>query len=80
MTNIKKGLLTAATSLALVVGPTVAQATSASSLSLTSGRASTSVGKANKIAPAVIIGVVALITVVGGAVAVQTQDNTPDSP
>ena len=80
MTNIKKGLLTAATSLALVVGPTVAQATSASSLSLTSGRASTSVGKANKVAPAVIVATATLIAVVAGAVVVETQDNTPDSP
>ncbi|WP_109807593.1 hypothetical protein [Sphingosinithalassobacter portus] len=80
MTNIKKGLLTAATSLALVVGPTVAQATSASALSLTSGRATTSVGKANKVAPAVIISVLAVATVVAGAVIVETQDNTPDSP
>lgn len=80
MTNIKKGLLTAATSFALVVGPTVAQATSASSLSLASGRASTSVGKANKVAPAVIISALALVAVIGGAVVVETEDNTPESP
>ncbi|WP_109807591.1 hypothetical protein [Sphingosinithalassobacter portus] len=80
MTNIKKGLLAAATSLALVVGPTVVQANSASTLSLTSGRATTSAEKANKIAPAIIIAVIAGAALIGGVVAIVDDEDEPASP
>ncbi|MBA16697.1 MAG: hypothetical protein CMN73_10135 [Sphingomonas sp.] len=79
MTNVTKGLLTAAASAALIIAPTIAQA-NASALSLTSGRASTSAEKANKIAPAIIIAVVAGAALIGGVVAIVDDEDEPASP
>ncbi len=71
-------LLTAAAVASLAASPVLASP--ASSLSLSQARAATSGKKSNELAPAVLIGVLATIAIVGGAVAFANSDDTPDSP
>ena len=44
------------------------------------GRASTDAGDSNRLAPAVIIGVLATAAIIGGAIALANNDDDPDSP
>jgi hypothetical protein len=43
-------------------------------------RASTSTDKDSDLAPAILIGVLATVAIVGGAVVLADSDDTPDSP
>jgi hypothetical protein len=73
-------LLTAAAVASLAATPVLAAPTSASKLSLSGVRASTSSSKKSELAPAVIIGVLATAAIIGGAVALADNDDSPDSP
>ena len=70
-----KTLLTAAAVLSLSAAPVMASSAGALSLS----RAATSSEKDSKLAPAVIIGVLATAAIIGGAVALANNDDDPDS-
>ena len=59
--------------LAAPVGP-------AAKLSLSSVRASTASKSKSELAPAVLIGILATVAVVGGAVILADSDDSPDSP
>ncbi len=72
-------LLTAAAIASMATAPVLAAPNSASSLSLSSVRASTSTGKKSELAPAVLIGVLATVAIVGGAVILADSDDSPDS-
>ncbi|RYY25550.1 MAG: hypothetical protein EOP62_13065 [Sphingomonadales bacterium] len=71
-------LFTAAAVASLAATPVLANP--ASSLSLSKARAATSGKKSNELAPAVLIGVLATVAIVGGAVVLANNDDTPDSP
>lgn len=71
-------LLTAAAVASLAATPVLASP--ASSLSLSKARAATQGKKSNELAPAVLIGVLATVALVGGAVILADSDDTPDSP
>lgn len=70
-------LLSAVAVAAMAVTPVVASANTAASLSLT--RASTKGDKGSELAPAVIIGVLATAAIVGGAIALADNSDSPDS-
>ncbi|MES2986279.1 MAG: hypothetical protein V4808_00090 [Pseudomonadota bacterium] len=71
-------LLTAAAVASLAATPVLASP--ASSLSLSKARAATKAKKSNEVAPAVLIGVLATVAIIGGAVVLANSDDTPDSP
>lgn len=73
-------LLTAAAIASMATAPVLAAPTSASKLSLSGVRASTSDSDDNQLAPAVLIGVLATVAIIGGAVVLADSDDTPDSP
>ena len=68
-------LLTAAAVITMAATPVVAAPAAKLSLS----RASTASEKKSELAPAVIIGVLATVAIVGGAVALADNDDDPDS-
>lgn len=68
-------ILAAAAVVTLAATPVVAAPASKLSLS----RAATASEKDSKIAPAIIIGVLATVAIVGGAVALADNDDEPDS-
>lgn len=72
-------LLTAAAIMSMASAPVLA-APSASKLSLSGVRASTSTDDKSELAPAVLIGVLATVAIIGGAVVLADSDDTPDSP
>jgi hypothetical protein len=78
-----KLLAAAAVSLSLSASPVLAQAASpASKLSVSNAgpaRASTDAGDSNELAPAVLIGVLATIAIIGGAIVLADSDDDPDS-
>jgi hypothetical protein len=72
-----------ATALSIAASPALAQAGAAAKLSLSNAapaRASTDAGDSNELAPAVLIGVLATIAIIGGAVVLADSDDEPDSP
>ena len=69
-------LFTAAAIASLATAPVLAAP--ASSLSLS--RATTAAKKKSDFAPAVLIGVLATVAIVGGAVVLADSDDSPDSP
>lgn len=69
-------LFTAAAVASLAATPVLASPTSSLSLS----RVATKGKKSNELAPAVLIGVLATVAIVGGAVVLANSDDTPDSP
>ncbi|MEI9928779.1 MAG: hypothetical protein WDN44_15235 [Sphingomonas sp.] len=72
-------LLTAAAVASLATAPVIAApASPATKLSLS--RASTVGHKKSEIVPAVLIGVLATVAIVGGAVALSSKKNKPSSP
>lgn len=71
-------LFTAAAVASLAATPVLASP--ASSLSLSQARVATKSKKSNELAPAVIIGVLATVAIIGGAVALANNDDDPDSP
>lgn len=71
-------LLTAAAVASLAATPVLASP--ASSLSLSKARAATSGENKSEVAGAVLIGVLATVALIGGAVAFANSDDTPDSP
>ena len=71
-------LLTAAAVASLAATPVLAS--SASSHSPSKARAATSSENESEMRPAVIVGVLATIAVIAGAVAFANGDDTPDSP
>lgn len=74
-------LLTAAAVASMATAPVLAApANSASKLSLSGVRAATASSKKSELAPAVIIGVLATAAIIGGAVALADNDDSPDSP
>lgn len=82
-------LLAATAALSMSVSPVLAQtakpapAGAAQKLSVAkarSARASTDAGDSNRLAPAVIIGILATVAIIGGAVALADNDDDPDSP
>lgn len=77
-------LLAAVAALSLVSTQVVAaapkQADSATKLSLSKARAGTKAKKSNELAPAILIGVLATVAIIGGAVVIADSDDEPDSP
>jgi hypothetical protein len=73
-------LLAAAAIASMASAPVLAAPTSASKLSLSGVRAATASKKKSDFAPAVIIGVLATVAIVGGAVVLADSDDSPDSP
>lgn len=73
-------LLTAAAIVSMASAPVLAAPTSASKLSLSGVRASTVGKKGSDLAPAVLIGVLATVAIIGGAVVLADSDDSPDSP
>lgn len=71
-------LLTAAAVASLAATPVLASP--ASSLSLSKARAATKGKKSNEMAGAVVVGILATVALVGGAVVLANSDDTPDSP
>ncbi|WP_066801038.1 hypothetical protein [Sphingomonas soli] len=71
-------LLTAAAVASLAATPVLASP--ASSLSLSQARVATKGKNQNEFAPAVIIGVLATVAIIGGAVVLANSDDSPDSP
>ena len=71
-------LFTAVAVASLAATPVLANP--ASSLSLSKARVATKAKKSNELAPAVIVGVLATVAIIGGAVALANNDDTPDSP
>jgi hypothetical protein len=71
-------LFTAAAIASLAVTPVLANP--ASSLSLSKARAVTSAKKKSELKPAVIVGVLATIAIIGGAIVLADNDDEPDSP
>lgn len=93
--RLMKSLTTSAIVLSMTTTPVLASQGSASSLSISNSvqkdvasspstskgvRVSTKAGKANKLAPAVIIGVLATVALIGGAIILANNDDDPDSP
>jgi len=70
-----KTLLAAAAVLSLSTTPVLANPAAA----LSPVRAATSPKKANTLAPAVLIGVLATVAIIGGAVVLSNNDDEPDS-
>ncbi|AJP72590.1 hypothetical protein [Sphingomonas hengshuiensis] len=68
-------LLTAAAVVTMAATPVMAAPASKLSLS----RASTASEKDSELAPAIIIGLIATVAIVGGAVAIANNDDEPDS-
>ena len=78
--RLMKFVATSAIVLSMTTTPVLAAQGSAASLSIgKSVRSSTKSGKANELAPAVIIGVLATVALIGGAVALANNDDDPDS-
>ncbi|MDF2384360.1 hypothetical protein JMG10_23010 [Nostoc ellipsosporum NOK] len=73
-------LLTAAAIASMATAPVLAAPTSASKLSLSGVRAATVSKKKSDLAPAVLIGVLATVAIIGGAVILADSDDKPDSP
>lgn len=73
-------LLTAAAIASMATAPVLAAPTSASKLSLSGVRAATAGEKKSELAPAVLIGVLATVAIIGGAVILADSDDSPDSP
>ncbi|MFJ5928580.1 hypothetical protein ACQKOH_06595 [Sphingomonas sp. NPDC092331] len=73
-------LLTAAAIASMATAPVLAAPTSASKLSLSGVRASTASSKKSELAPAVLIGVLATVAIIGGAVILANSDDSPKSP
>lgn len=74
-------LLTAAAIASMATAPVLAAPTSpASKLSLSGVRAATATSKKSELAPAVLIGVLATVAIIGGAVILADSDDEPDSP
>lgn len=71
-------LFTAAAVASLAATPVLANP--ASSLSLSKARTATSAKKSSEAAPAVLVGVLATVALIGGAVILANGDDTPDSP
>ena len=71
-------LLTAAAAASLAATPVLASP--ASSLSLSKARAATKGDNESEMRPAVIVGVLATMAIIGGAIAFANSDSTPDSP
>lgn len=71
-------LFTAAAVASLAATPVLASP--ASSLSLSSARAATSTDESSELAPAVLVGVLATVAIIGGAVVFANSDDSPDSP
>jgi hypothetical protein len=72
-----------ATALSIAASPALAQAGAAAKLSVknvAAARASTDAGDSNKLAPAILIGVLATVALIGGAIVLADSDDTPDSP
>lgn len=69
-------LLTAAAVVTMAASPVVAAPASKLSLS----RAATAGEKNSELAPAVLIGVLATVAIIGGAVVLADNDDDPDSP
>lgn len=72
--------VSSAIALSMTSAPVLAAQGAASSLSLKQVRASTKSDKGSELAPAVIIGVLATVAIIGGAVALANNDDDPDSP
>ncbi|OSZ68505.1 hypothetical protein CAP40_07955 [Sphingomonas sp. IBVSS2] len=64
----------------MATAPVLAAPTSASKLSLSGVRAATVSKKKSDLAPAVLIGVLATVAIIGGAVILADSDDKPDSP
>jgi hypothetical protein len=80
--RVLKSLVATATALSIAASPALAQ-TGAAKLSLSNAapaRASTDAGDSNELAPAILIGVLATIAIIGGAIVLADSDDTPDSP
>lgn len=73
-------LLTAAAIASMATAPVLAAPTSASKLSLSSVRAKTATSKKSELAPAVLIGVLATVAIIGGAVILADSNDKPSSP
>lgn len=73
-------LLTAAAIASMATAPVLAAPSPASKLSLSGVRASTSGKSKSNLAPAVLIGVLATVAIIGGAVVLADSDDSPDSP
>lgn len=73
-------LLTAAAIASMATAPVLAAPTSASKLSLSGVRAATVSKKKSDLAPAVLIGVLATVAIIGGAVILADSDDKPNSP
>ena len=74
-------LLTAAAIASMATAPVLAAPTSpAAKLSLSGVRAATTAKKSSDIRPAILIGVLATVAVIGGAIVLANSDDTPDSP
>ncbi len=71
-------LLTAVAVASLAASPVLASP--ASSLSLSKARAATKGKGESELRPAVLIGFLATIAIIGGAIALANSDDTPDSP
>lgn len=77
-----KLIVATATALSIAASPALAQA-GAAKLSLSNAapaRASTDAGDSNELAPAVLIGVLATVAIIGGAIVLADSDDEPDSP
>lgn len=75
-------MMLAAAAVSLAVSPAVAS-TAASKLSLSSTdavRASTSTGKSNEEVGGFLVPLLAVVAVIGGALVLIDEDDTPDSP
>ena len=80
--RVLKSLVATATALSIAASPALAQ-TGAAKLSLSNAapaRASTDAGDSNELAPAILIGVLATIAIIGGAIVLADSDDDPDSP
>lgn len=73
-------LLTAAAIASMATAPVLAAPTSASKLSLSGVRTATVSKKKSELAPAVLIGVLATVAIIGGAVILADSDDSPNSP
>lgn len=74
-------LMAAVAASSLIATPVMANSAAPLSVAKVANvKAATSTKKANKLAPAILIGVLATVAIIGGAVVLADSDDTPDSP